>query len=99
MALAGKAFQLAEGNLGRQLYQGIAARIRDPDEAATLFAHAARTALGAGDYAGSAELYLFARKSTTEYPDARRYLHAALRALQSGNQPLAAVELDERSLG
>jgi len=99
MVLAGKAFQLAEGSLGRQLYQGIAARIRDPDEAATLFAHAARTALGAGDYAGSAELYLFARKSTTEYPDARRYLHAALRALQSGNQPLAAVELGERSLG
>lgn len=99
MSLAGKALQLGEGALGRRLYQSIAASIRDPDEAATLFAHAASTALGAGDYAGSAELYLFARRSTTERAAARRHLHAALRALQSGNQPLAAVELGERSLG
>jgi len=99
MALAAAAFQLGEGALGRKLYQDIAASIRNPDEAATLFAHAASTALGAGDYAGSAELYLFARQSTSERRLARQYLHAALRALQSGNQPLAAVELGERSLG
>ncbi len=99
MALAGKAFQVGAGELGRQLYQGIASNIRDPDEAATLFAHAAAMALGAGDYAGSAELYLFARRSTTEHALARRHLHAALRALQSGNQPLAALELGERNLG
>lgn len=99
MALAGRAFQLGEGALGRQLYQGIASSIRNPDEAATLFAHAASTALGAGDYQSSAELYLCARRSATETPQARHYLHAALRALQSGDQPLAAVELGERNLG
>jgi polysaccharide biosynthesis protein PelB len=99
MALAGKAFQLGEGALGSRIYQGIAASIGDPDEAATLFAHAADTALGSGDYTGSAELYLLARQSATAPPQARRYLHAALRTLQSGNQPLAAVEMGERSLG
>lgn len=99
MALAGKALQLGEGALGSELYRGIAASLRDPDEAATLFAHAAKTALGSGDYAGSAELYLLARQSATAPAEARRYLHAALRALQSGNRPAAAVELGERNLG
>lgn len=99
IALAGMAFQLDEAALGAELYQKAAKSIGDSKTAAGLFEQAARQALANGDYRGCAELYILARNATADPPTARRYFHSALKALQSGNQPLAALELGERELG
>lgn len=97
--LASKAYQYNHPNLGGELFKAVAQRINDPARATALFEHAAKEALANGDYRGCAELYLLARNNSTERSDSRHLFHAALRALQSGNQPLAAVELGERELG
>lgn len=97
--LAGKAYQYNAPSLGQALFKALANRLDDPAQASALFARAARDALANGDYRGCAELYLLARSSSPDAQQARRHFHAALRALQSGNQPLAALELGERELG
>ena len=97
--LAGKAYQYNAPGLGQALFKALAHRLDDPAQASALFERAARDALAHGDYRGCAELYLLARSSSRDAQQARRHFHAALRALQSGNQPLAALELGERELG
>lgn len=99
IALAGMASQLDEAALGTELYQKAAKSIGDSKTAGELFEHAARQALANGDYRGCADLYILARSATVDPATARRYFHSALKALQSGNQPLAALELGERELG
>ncbi|MFN4326053.1 MAG: tetratricopeptide repeat protein [Azonexus sp.] len=97
--LAGKAYRYGAPDLGRSLFQTLARRLDDPAQASPLFEQAARNALANGDYRGCAELYLLARSSSRDAQQARRHFHAALRALQSGNQLAAALELGERELG
>ena len=99
VALAGMASQLNETALATELYQKAVKSIGESKTAAELFEHAARQALANGDYRGCAELYILARNATADPATARRYFHSALKALQSGNQPLAALELGERELG
>ncbi len=60
---------------------------------------AAREALAAGDYAGSAELYLLARSTSSNAAQAKHYFHEALRTLRAGNDPAGALALAERSIG
>ena len=99
MELASKAFQLDDRALGAELYQKLAKAINDPTKAAALFERAAGEALASGDYRGCAELFILARNSTPDAAKARRHFHAAVKALQSGNQMLAALELGEREIG
>ena len=97
--LAGKAYQYNHPGLGGELFKSVARRINDPERAHALFESAAKEALANGDYRGCAELYLLARNNSRDRSESRRLFHAALRALQSGNQPLSAVELGEREIG
>lgn len=99
LALANKAFELGERSLGLVLYKQLAKRASNSAQAARLYETAAREALAFGSYQSSAELYILARQATDEPRLARQYFHAALRALQSGNQLAAALELGERELG
>jgi polysaccharide biosynthesis protein PelB len=97
--LARKAYQLKQPILGAQLVHQISHRLDDPVESAKLFERAAEEALASGDYRGSAELHLAARNNSSDPAQARRHFHAALRALQSGNQALEAIEMGEREIG
>ena len=97
--LATRAIQLGEHTLGTGIFRQLGESMPDQKQAAELLERAARSALAGGDYAACAELYLQARKLGQNPADDRRLFHAALRALQSGNQPLAAVELGEREIG
>ena len=99
MELASKAFQLEDRALGAELYQKLAKAIDDPTKAAALFEQAAAEALASGDYRGCAELFILARNKTPDVAKARRHFHSAVKALQSGNQMLAALELGEREIG
>ena len=99
LELASKAYQFKEPALGAQLIRRIARQLDDPAESEKLFEHAAKEALASGDYRGSAELYLAARNNSRDPAQARRHFHAALRVLQSGNQPLEAIEMGEREIG
>lgn len=98
LELAGKAFALNERELGRRLFTEAAAGLPTTDSLA-LLDKAASEALAGRDYRGSAELYLLARQISPDRLLARRYYLAAVRTLQAGNQPLAALELGERELG
>lgn len=91
--------QFNEPELGLELNRQLAATQKSPVEAARFYEEAARQALAVSDYASCAQLYLLARQSTPDKNQARSYFHAAIRALQSGNQPVAALELAERELG
>lgn len=93
------AAQFNEPALGIALNSSLAAEQTTPREAAQFYERAARQALAVSDYASCAEFYLLARKATTDPQQAKRLFLAAVRALQSGNQPLAALELAEREVG
>lgn len=98
LELASKAFTLNERELGRRLFAQAADGLPAADSLA-LLDKAAGEALADGDYRGSAELYLLARQISPDRLLARRYYLTAVRTLQAGNQPLAALELGERELG
>ena len=98
LLLGNKAYEYGEHNLGSALYRAAAQSMPNAASAATLFDASARTALASGDYRGSAELNLLARRSSSEPQAARAYFIAAIRALQAGNQPLAALEMAEREI-
>ena len=97
--LAALAAQFNEPALGIALNSKLAAEQNTPRETAQYYEQAARQALAVSDYTSCAEFYLLARKATTEPQHAKRLYLAAVRALQSGNQPLAALELAEREVG
>lgn len=97
--LAALAAQFNEPSLGIALNSKLAAEQRTPRETAQFYEQAARQALAVSDYTSCSEFYLLARKATTDRQDAKRLYLAAVRALQSGNQPLAALELAESELG
>lgn len=82
-----------------QATRELAAQQADPDKAAQLYEQAAREALGISDYDTCAQLYLLARRATTDPARAKAYFHAALAALQSGNRPADALALGEREIG
>ncbi|MCS4510137.1 tetratricopeptide repeat protein [Xylophilus ampelinus] len=85
--------------VGVVLTRQLAAEATDPREAAQLYEQAAKEALGTSDYAACAELYLLARQATPDPQQAKAYYMAAVKSLQSGNQPVAALALAERELG
>ena len=66
---------------------------------ATSYERAARDALAAGDYAGSAELFMLARNTSDSAAQAKHFFHEALRTLRAGNDPAGALALAERELG
>ncbi len=99
LQLANKAFELGERELGLQLYKRLAGQTSDRAQAARLYVKAAREGLAFSNYRATAELYILARQATDDPRLARQYFHAALRALQSGNQLAAALALGERELG
>ena len=72
---------------------------QDPREAALFYERSARQALARGDYAGCAQLYLSARRSTPEPAQANAYYNAAVAALVSANRPQAALALAESEIG
>ena len=80
-------------------HRQLAERERDPHKAALLYEQAAREALGLSDYDTCAQLYLLARRTTTDTTRARAYFFAALDALQSANRPADALALGEREIG
>lgn len=97
--LARLAAQFNEPAVGIELNRRLAQAEPDPRKAALLYERAAREALAQSDYTGCAELYMLARKITPDVHQAKDYFLAGVRALQSGNQPLAALRLAERELG
>lgn len=68
-------------------------------ERALFYERAARDALAQGNYSGCAQFYVTARSYTTDPEQARGYYYAAVAALQSGNQPAAALVLAEQEIG
>ncbi len=98
LQLGNKAYEFGEHNLGSALYRSVAQTMPDAASASTLFDASARAALASGDYRGSAELNLLARRSSPDPVLARSYFIAAVKALQAGNQPLAALEMAEREI-
>lgn len=100
MELASKAYRFNQPALGARLFKKVANDQRAPPEETTrLYEQAAEKSLASGDYNGAAELYLLARLSTTDPLRSRRNFHEALRTLQSGDQPLLALETGEREIG
>ena len=97
LQLATQASALDEHALALALNRQLAPS--DPAQAALYYAQAAKEALGRGDYAGCAQLYLAARHSSPDPQAAQQYYLAAVQALQSGNQPQAALALAEREIG
>jgi len=98
-SLAAMAAQFNEPALSIAINRTLASEQNDPQEAAVFYERAARDALAASDYATSAALYLTARKVTADPQQAKHFYLAAVRALQSGNQPVAALQMAEQELG
>lgn len=71
----------------------------NPAEIPQFYDKAAQEALSLGDYEGSAQLYLAARQHSTDPQQARHYYELAIRTLQAGNKPQAALALAEREIG
>ena len=99
MQLAKLTAQFNDSALGIELSRKMATAQPNPREAAQLYERAARESLAISDYAGCAQLYLLARKTTPDPQQAKIYFHAAVSALQSGNQPVAALELGQKEIG
>jgi len=97
--LARLAAQFNEPAVGIELNRRLAEAEPDPRKAALLYERAAKEALAQSDYVGCAELYMLARRITPDPQQAKAYFLTGVRALQSGNQPLAALQLAERELG
>jgi len=91
--------QFHDPAFAQQSARELAARQADPEEAARLYEQAAREALGVSDYETCAQLYILARRTTTDPQHAKAYFLAALDALQSGNRLADAVALGEREIG
>ncbi|QXL85863.1 tetratricopeptide repeat protein [Comamonas sp. NLF-1-9] len=94
--LAALARQVQESSLAAELARQQPAQTAD---AAQVYAQAARQALAESDYAACAQLYIQARHATLDPVQAKRYYNAAIAALRSGNQAMAALALAERELG
>lgn len=99
MAIMRLAAQLGERALSARISREMAMDPDHPLDAEPRYERAAREALGVGDYAGSADLYLLARRATHDPQRARAYFLAAVRALQSGNRPREALDLAQREIG
>jgi hypothetical protein len=97
--LAALAAQFGDADLRKEMLNRLAQAQTPPQEAAAFYVRAALDALATGDYAGSAELYLLARRTTTDAVQSKNLFHEALRTLRSGNQPAAALAVAERELG
>ncbi len=97
--LTRRAAELQDRVLGAAMTRRMAEEATDPREAALLYERAAKEALGQSDYAGSAELYLLARRATPDAEQAKAFYMAAVRTLQSGNRPMEALEMAEREIG
>lgn len=97
--IAGKAFTFGESTSGIALFDQLARRSTNSVATANTLIDAARSALANGNYRGSAELYLLARKKTTNAAQAKRCFLSALATLQSGNQLSDALFLAERDIG
>lgn len=96
--LTRQALDLGQPTVAITLMRQRALQQRQPDQAARLYEQAAQTALAHSHYAACAELYLLARQATPHAPQAKQYFLAAIAAMQSSGQPLAALELAEKEL-
>lgn len=97
--LAMKAFRYGAEDIGGQLLKQLGEAEPTTAGKVKVYDTAAQEALGQGAYRSAAECYLYARRYSPDPATARRYFHAALRALQSGNLLQAALELGEREMG
>lgn len=82
-----------------QTHRELAEQESDPERASQLYERAAREALAISDYDACAELYLHARRTTSDPERSKAYFHAAVDALQSANRPGDALALAEREIG
>lgn len=98
LELAGLASQFDETAIALALMQK-QAPAEEPLQGALFYQRAAQQALAQGNYAHCAQLYIAARYSATDPSQAKAYYYAAVAALQSGNQPAAALLLAEQEIG
>ncbi len=97
--LAALARQFNQPALGPELNSQLAELETTSEGSAEFYERAAREALATSDYASCAAFYIKARGATNDPAKAKAYYLAAAKALQSGNQPVAALALAERELG
>lgn len=96
LRLASWASQLHEGAVALQLYASVLPD--NPTEATHFYIASAEQALAQGDYFGSAHLYLQAKNTSPDATEAHALALVAVRTLQSGNQPAAALALAQTEL-
>lgn len=96
VSLAG---QMQESRLSAELARQQSPQGPQMPDAAHAYADAAKQALGQSDYVGCADLYIQARNAAQDPVAKKQYFYAAVTALRSGNQPVAALALAERELG
>ncbi len=96
LRLASWASRLHEGAVALQLYASVLPD--NPTEATHFYIASAEQALAQGDYFGSAHLYLQAKNTSPDATEARALALVAVRTLQSGNQPAAALALAQTEL-
>jgi hypothetical protein len=94
--LAGQLLALGEGETALAVFREL--ERRNPGSLLTHLEQAAAQALARGDYAAAAEIHMAARRHATTPIERRKYFLAALRDLESGNRPDAALALAEREL-
>jgi predicted negative regulator of RcsB-dependent stress response len=94
--LAGQLLTLGEMDTALTVFREL--EQRNPGTLLLHLEQAAAQALARGNYAAAAEIHLAARRHATTLTQRREYFLAALRDLESGNRPEAALALAEREL-
>jgi len=98
LRLAQMALETTEPSLGLDLFEQIAQSQNSTNNKAKVYAQAAQNALGVSQYRLSADWYIKARQTSTDPAQAKNYYLSAVAALQSGNQPKAALQLAQEQL-
>lgn len=94
--LARKAFALGNRAVGMGVLERLARQ--NPNRSAYWFGEAAAEALATGDYRSAAEFHLAAARFSRIPLERRRHFLDSLRALQSGNQLAAALQMADSAL-
>lgn len=98
LALAQVALEIGDISTSRSIYQSLAQNAPAPDQAAEVYASAARSALGQSQYQLAADWYLESQRAAVEPAQAKSAYLAAIAALQSGNQADAALAFAQTHL-
>ncbi len=96
--LAAQAFQLEERALGIRLYRQMARSSTSSAEASALYRRAAREALAMSAHAEAADLFLAARRTTTDPAEAKALFLDAIAVMQASGKPAAALALAQREV-